>query len=112
MYFANIHSPHVYHSYTVQCVENKKRNLDLNTGNPFIRHKVAVSKAKQSSLTTYHEGTRRERRYRSYSFMTLALDVVGGQRHAPAALYPKGKDPRYPLDTRLGGPQSWYGHKG
>jgi hypothetical protein len=30
---------------------------------------------------------------------------VSGQRHAPAALYPWGKDPRYPLDRRLGGPQ-------
>jgi hypothetical protein len=31
---------------------------------------------------------------------------VSGQRHAPAALYPRGKDRRYPLDRRLGGPQS------
>jgi hypothetical protein len=29
---------------------------------------------------------------------------VSGQRHAPAALYPRGKDPRYPLYRRLGGP--------
>jgi hypothetical protein len=29
---------------------------------------------------------------------------VSGQHHAPAALYPRGKDPRYPLDKRLGGP--------
>jgi hypothetical protein len=32
---------------------------------------------------------------------------VSGQRHAPAALYPRGKDPRYPLDRRLGG--GWVG---
>jgi hypothetical protein len=31
---------------------------------------------------------------------------VSGQRHAPAALYPREKDPRYPLDRRLGGPRS------
>jgi hypothetical protein len=31
---------------------------------------------------------------------------VSGQRHAPAALYPRGKDPRYPLDRRLGGSQT------
>jgi hypothetical protein len=31
---------------------------------------------------------------------------VSGQRHAPAALYPRGKNPRYPLDRRLGG---WVG---
>jgi hypothetical protein len=28
-------------------------------------------------------------RYSSYSFLTLALDWVSGQRHAPAALYPR-----------------------
>jgi hypothetical protein len=37
---------------------------------------------------------------------------VSGQRHAPAALYPRGKDPRYPLYRRLGGPQSRSGHWG
>jgi hypothetical protein len=34
---------------------------------------------------------------------TTALDVVGGQHHAPAAL-PPGKT-RYPLNSRLAGPQ-------
>ena len=34
---------------------------------------------------------------------TSALEGVGGQRHAPAAL-PSGKT-RYPLCRRLGGPQ-------
>ena len=33
--------------------------------------------------------------------------VVSGQLHAPAVLFP-GKI-RYPLYTRLGGPQGWYG---
>jgi hypothetical protein len=37
---------------------------------------------------------------------------VSGQHHAPAALYPRGKDPRYPLCRRLGGPQSRSGHRG
>jgi hypothetical protein len=37
---------------------------------------------------------------------------VSGQRHDPAALYPRGKDPRYPLDRGLGGPQSRSGHRG
>jgi hypothetical protein len=32
--------------------------------------------------------------------------VVSGQRHAPAALQPWGKDTRYPFYRRLGGPQS------
>jgi hypothetical protein len=37
---------------------------------------------------------------------------VSGQHHVPAALYPLGKDPRYPLYRRLGGPKSRSGHRG
>jgi hypothetical protein len=33
------------------------------------------------------------RRYSSYSYLTSALDGVSGQHHAPAALYPRGKNP-------------------
>jgi hypothetical protein len=36
---------------------------------------------------------------------------VSGQHHAPAALYLREKDPRYPLYRRLGGPQSRSGHR-
>jgi hypothetical protein len=36
---------------------------------------------------------------------------VSGQLHVQAAL-PRGKRPRYPLDRRLGGPQSWCGRCG
>jgi hypothetical protein len=36
---------------------------------------------------------------------------VSGQLHAPAALLP-GKEPCYPLDRRLGGPQSSSGRGG
>jgi hypothetical protein len=36
---------------------------------------------------------------------------VSGQIHASAALTP-WKEPRYPLDKRLGGPQSRSGHYG
>jgi hypothetical protein len=35
---------------------------------------------------------------------------VSGQLHAPAAL-PPGKSPRYPLDRRMGGPQSRSGRR-
>jgi hypothetical protein len=37
---------------------------------------------------------------------------VSGQHHAPAALYPRGKSPRYPLYRRLGGPQTRSGRRG
>jgi hypothetical protein len=56
-------------------------------------------------------GERWEKSYSSYSFTNSALDGVGGQRHAPAAIYPRGKDPRYPLDRRLGRPQRRSGHE-
>jgi len=42
-------------------------------------------------------------RYSATLYLTSALDVVGGQRHAPAAL-PPGKT-RYPMYRRLGGPK-------
>jgi hypothetical protein len=51
------------------------------------------------NLSRYsYEGEKGERKYNSYSFLTSILDWVSGQRHAPAALYP-----RYRLDRRLDG---------
>jgi hypothetical protein len=50
--------------------------------------------------------------YSSYSFLTSAVDGVSGRCHSPAALYPCEKDPPYPLDSRLSGPQSWSAHRG
>jgi hypothetical protein len=45
-----------------------------------------------------------DRRYSSYSFLTLALE--GGERSAsrPGRALPPGKGPQYPLYRRLGGP--------
>jgi hypothetical protein len=37
---------------------------------------------------------------------------VSGQRHAPAALYLRGKDTWYTLDRKLGGPKSRSGRRG
>ena len=54
-------------------------------------------------IITGHESPEGEYRYSSTLSLTSALDGVGGQRHAPAAL-PPGKT-RCPLHKRLGGPQ-------
>ena len=51
---------------------------------------------------TGHEGPEGEQMYSSTLPSASALEGVGGQRHAPAALRP-GKT-RYPLYRRLGGP--------
>jgi hypothetical protein len=56
----------------------------------------------RNSITS-HEGTAGEQRYSCTLSLTLALEGVGGQRHAPAAL-PSGII-RHPLYRRLGGPQ-------
>jgi hypothetical protein len=77
-----------------------------------------ITKARLSTLyckvklSRYRYAGDKGKRHSSYSFLTLALDGVSGQRRAPATLYPRGKGSRYPLDRRLGGPQSWYGYKG
>jgi hypothetical protein len=41
-----------------------------------------------------------------YSFLSSALDAMGGHRHAPAALYPL-----YPLGRKLDEPQNWSGQR-
>jgi len=43
--------------------------------------------------------------------LTSPLTKLGGQPHVPAALS-QGKKPRYPLNRRLGGPQSRSGSFG
>jgi hypothetical protein len=49
--------------------------------------------------------------YRSTFSWYQHLLEVSGQLHAPAAL-PRGRNPQYPLDLRLGGPQSRSGRYG
>jgi hypothetical protein len=53
--------------------------------------------------STPEQAMKGECRYSSTLSLTWALDGMGGQRHAPAAL-PPGKT-RYPLYRRLGGPK-------
>ena len=54
-----------------------------------------------------HEGLEGKSRYSSTLSLTSAIDGVGGQRNAQAAL-PTGKT-RYPLYRRLGGSQGQSG---
>jgi hypothetical protein len=74
---------------------------------------MANSRVRDNYIYCYHHaGVTGERKYTSYSLLTSALDPESGQRHASAALYPPGKEPRYPLDMRLGWAQSRYGPTG
>jgi hypothetical protein len=61
-----------------------------------------LQKYKSKSVLLHHVGAKGERRYSSCSFLMSALDGASGQCHAPAVLYPRGKDPLSPLDRRMG----------
>jgi len=52
-----------------------------------------------------------ERMYSPYSFTTSAIDGGEWSESRPGRALPPGKDPRCPLDRRLGGPQSRSGHR-
>jgi hypothetical protein len=56
---------------------------------PMIRHCITCVADKKSCPAIRHAGDDEERRYTSYSFLTSALHGVCGQRHAPAAIYPR-----------------------
>jgi hypothetical protein len=58
-----------------------------------------------------HAGGKRERKYYSYSFLTSALDRGEWSASRPGRTLLSEKDPRYPLDRRLGGLQIWSGHR-
>jgi len=48
-----------------------------------------------------------------YAFLTSALDIWRWVvSFTPRPLYRRGKSPRYPLDRRLGGPQSLFSERG
>jgi hypothetical protein len=72
------------------------------------------SKGKKVKVVPLHstEVLLGDRRYSSYSFLTSALE--GGEWSAshPGRALPPGKEPRYPLYRRLGGPQSRSGCRG
>jgi hypothetical protein len=91
--------------------EHDSELLLLTSHHMTLRFSLRVkSKAKQSRYTPWWRLG--ERRYSSYSLLTSALD--GGEWSASrlCRALPRGKDPRYPLNRRLGGPQSWSGQRG
>jgi hypothetical protein len=74
------------------------------------REPRASGKVKLSQCLTKHYAMKTY--WGSGGIAPLILDLeVSDQLHAPAAL-PQGKSPWYPLDRRLGGPQSRSGRGG
>jgi hypothetical protein len=67
------------------------------------RRKALWTATRKLHPRTGHEDPEVEKRYSSTLSLTSALDGVGGQRHAPAALHPGTT--RCSLYRRLGGPQ-------
>jgi hypothetical protein len=72
-----------------------------------VKVKEYHSKVKGKAVPQHtYGGEGGKRMYCSYSFTTLALDGVSGQRHAPAALHPQGKDPHTHCTGGWVGPRS------
>jgi hypothetical protein len=53
----------------------------------------------------------RGRRYSSYSYLTSTLDGREWSASRSGRDLPRGKDPRYTLDRRLGGRHRWSGQR-
>jgi len=78
-----------------------------NCGNSNVVHKGKGKRKRKRKVhrITGHEGPDGDWRYSSTLFLTSALDWGGGVFNAtPRPLYPPGKT-RYPLYSRLSGPQ-------
>jgi hypothetical protein len=92
----------------------KQRFSDCNTCTPWGTGFAFQGYHKSSftykvKLSCYrHVCTNRESS--SYS-LTLAVDIGEWPVSRPVHVLPPGKDPRYSLDRRLGGPQSWSEHR-
>jgi hypothetical protein len=52
-------------------------------------HRVRRISRREEVSRYHHAGAKEESKNNSYSFLTSVLDGVSGQRHAPAALYPR-----------------------
>jgi hypothetical protein len=88
-------------------VFNPNHRPIINTINVYkILINKATAQVKQSSPATRHGDAWGERMYSSYSLLTSAID--GGEWSAPrlGRALPRGRDHRYALYRRLGGPQS------
>jgi hypothetical protein len=83
-------------------------------GKSFVIHSTTCSFHRKVKIcvATRHAGAKEERTYSSYSFLTTALDGDEWSALRIGHASPLGKDPRYSLDRRLSGPQSWSGHRG
>jgi hypothetical protein len=100
------------HFYANVMAEERKSKSNLRYQGGPRQSRKGHSKWTELKLSHYTPWRRLGEDVSSYSFLTSAPDEVSGQWHAPAALYPRGKDPRYPLYRRLGGPQNRSGHRG
>jgi hypothetical protein len=67
---------------------------------------MVIIKANVKMSLYRHAGDKGEKIYSSYSFFTSALDGGEWSASSPGRALTPGRDPCYPLDRRLGGPQN------
>jgi hypothetical protein len=76
----------------------------------FLRNVSSKQQSSSKAVLLRHAGAKGKRWYSSYSFLISALDRGEWSASRPGHSLRRGKNTRYPLDRRLGGPQSWSGH--
>jgi hypothetical protein len=67
--------------------------------------KLIKTRVKVTLSLYHHVGAQGEMSYSFYSFLTSAVNRGEWSASRPGRTLPLGKDLRYPLDRRLGGPQ-------
>jgi hypothetical protein len=82
-----------------------------NNSNVAYLSSSKVKKKRQSCPATSMQTTTGED-ITSYLFLTSVVDGGEWSASRPSHALPPGKEPRYPLDRRLGDLQSWSGHRG
>jgi hypothetical protein len=84
---------------------NKIVHVDLQVKRVSIDPVRALRKSKKVKLSCHHHaGDKAEKIQSSYIFLTSAPDGGEWSASRPSHALPPRKDPRYPLDRRLGGP--------
>jgi hypothetical protein len=88
----------------------------LNTGSLLYDYREILnsSRCNKAKAVPLHatEALAAVREYSSYSFSTSVLNEDEWSASGPGRALAPGKDPRYPLCRRLGGPQSRSGLRG
>jgi hypothetical protein len=108
-------------TFIIQCTVQQTIHLNVAINTTFKKGVCETYKyaTQWRMYHSYHTGRRLNKEAKAVPLH--AMKTLGGrggiapthswrQCYVPAVLYHRGKDPRYPLYRRMGGPQSRFGH--